>query len=291
MKYAFAVISIILFGLYISTAPPVMYLGDDGEVISAAYTLGIGHPPGYPLYMLYTKLFSYLPFGSIAYRANLAAGFLAVLIFLLFYLCGKQALAVIFEDENNNTRLSSLLAALIYSVSSVFWFEAIHSKGAIYLIMHLIVLLTLLSGMYYYRTKKLKYFYAAFFAAGFLIPAHNTSALFMLFSIAALYYAARGGLKQANRINLPLFLNAPVFFLLALVTPYIYLFIRMKAAPVINWGNLETYREVFGHIIRETYNYNTANKSNLVAIASRFGDYFSVYASNYWLLGIADRKS
>jgi hypothetical protein len=60
----------------------------------------------------------------------------------------------------------------------------------------------------------------------------------------------------------------------------------MKASPVINWGNLETYREVFGHIIRETYNYNHSKNSALDAIIFRFGNYFSFYLQNYWLLGI-----
>lgn len=277
MKYALALISIILLGLYINTAPPVMYFGDDGEVISAAYTLGIGHPPGYPLYMLYTKLSSFLPLGDIAYRANIASGLLAVMVFLFFYLASKQALALIFGEKNIGTKCASLLAALTYCVSSIFWFEAIHSKGAIYLLMHLFVVLAVLFGLLYYRTKKLKFFYAFFFVAGFLIPAHNTSAMFLLFSAAAVIYASW---KKAGARN---YAFAALFFFLAFLTPYLYLFIRMKAAPAVNWGNLETYREVLGHIMRETYNYNTVNKTEIAAMLERFGDYFLAYFSNYWL--------
>ena len=287
MKYVLALLSLALLGLYITTAPPSVYFGDDGEVISAAYTLGIGHPPGYPLYMLYTKISSFLPAGSVAFRANLAAGFLAALAFLLFYLCGKQALMILFGEENRSAGFAALLAASVYSVSNVFWFEAMHSKGAIYLIMHVLVLLTFLSGSYYHRTKQARYFYTALFTAGFLIPAHNSSGMFMLFFIAALYYDARGRLKAPGGFNTPLFVIAPLFFLTGLVTPYLYLFIRMKAAPVINWGNLVTYREVFGHIMRETYNVNTMNASSFGAILYRFANYFSVYISNYWLMAPA----
>ena len=281
MKYALALISLVLLWLYISTAPPVMYFGDDGEVISAAHSLGIGHPPGYPLYMLYTKAVSMLPAGETAFRANLGAGLLAVMVFLLFYLCGKSALGLIFREENIYTSLASLGSAVTYAVSSVYWFEAIHSKGAIYLIMNVFVLLTLYFGMKYHLTKKIKFFYAAFFAAGFLIPAHNTSALFLLFSAGLLVYSGRRELK------LPGLVKAFFLFLFALATPYAYLFIRMKAGPLVNWGNLETYREVIGHILRETYNYNTGNISSGQALAARFADYFRVFVGNYWLLAAA----
>ncbi len=60
---------------------------DGGELIAAAVTLGVPHPPGYPTYVLLGKLFSWLPVGSVAYRFNLfsavtvavAAGFIAVI--------------------------------------------------------------------------------------------------------------------------------------------------------------------------------------------------------------------
>ena len=45
--------------------------GDGGELITTTVTLGIPHPPGYPTYILLGKLFSFLPFGIVAYRFNL----------------------------------------------------------------------------------------------------------------------------------------------------------------------------------------------------------------------------
>jgi hypothetical protein len=44
---------------------------DGGELVTAAVTLGVPHPPGYPTYVLLGKMFSYLPFSSVAYRFNL----------------------------------------------------------------------------------------------------------------------------------------------------------------------------------------------------------------------------
>ncbi len=45
--------------------------GDGGDLITAAATWGVPHPPGYPTYVLLGKLFSLLPIGTTAYRFNL----------------------------------------------------------------------------------------------------------------------------------------------------------------------------------------------------------------------------
>ncbi len=44
---------------------------DGGDLITASYTLGIPHPPGYPTYVVLGKLFSFVPLGTVAFRYNL----------------------------------------------------------------------------------------------------------------------------------------------------------------------------------------------------------------------------
>jgi hypothetical protein len=44
--------------VYIFTLAPTIFFGDSGEFVTAAYNLGIVHPPGYPLYTLIGKLFT-----------------------------------------------------------------------------------------------------------------------------------------------------------------------------------------------------------------------------------------
>ena len=60
------------FILYAVTAYPDQAPGDSGELVAAAYQLGLGHPPGYPLFCLIGKLWSMiLPFGTVAWRMNI----------------------------------------------------------------------------------------------------------------------------------------------------------------------------------------------------------------------------
>ena len=66
---------LLALGVYLLTLAPDLtsshFGGDGGELITAAVTRGIPHPPGYPTYLLAGKLFSYLPLGTVAFRFNL----------------------------------------------------------------------------------------------------------------------------------------------------------------------------------------------------------------------------
>jgi len=75
------------FALYLYTlAPTVSYGGDCGELTTCAYTLGVAHPTGYPLYLMVGKLFTALPVGDVAYRMNLmSASFAALTAGVLYW--------------------------------------------------------------------------------------------------------------------------------------------------------------------------------------------------------------
>src|SRR4030095_4765826 len=75
-----------LFVLYIRTLAPSLLYGDSAEFQTIAYTLGIGHPTGYPVYILLAKLFTFIPVGEIAYRVNLFSAFCAALTVGLIFL-------------------------------------------------------------------------------------------------------------------------------------------------------------------------------------------------------------
>lgn len=67
--------AVLAFLVYWLTVAPDLtwshYGGDGGELITAAVTLGVPHPPGYPTYVLLGNVISRLPIGSVAYRFNL----------------------------------------------------------------------------------------------------------------------------------------------------------------------------------------------------------------------------
>jgi hypothetical protein len=84
-----------------------------------APALGIAHPTGYPTWLLLGKLWSLLPFGSVAWRVNLGATVYGVLALLLVALIvwrgGRQPLA-------------ALTAALLLGLTPTFWQEAVQAE-------------------------------------------------------------------------------------------------------------------------------------------------------------------
>lgn len=121
MNLFFAFLSFIIpFLVYLSTLAPTFTYGDDPELITAAFTLGIAHPPGYPLFTLLGKIFTLLiPFGSVAYRVNLMAACLSAVSILIVYLTLR---------ELKIPKIIALAASLTLAFSRVFWLYSVHTE-------------------------------------------------------------------------------------------------------------------------------------------------------------------
>jgi hypothetical protein len=110
------IVAAALLALYAATAPRTVAMEDDGLFILSSYFLGIEHPPGYPLFTLIGHLFTYLPFGSVAYRVHLASALFGALTGGAAWLCARALI---------DARLPAYLAAFALGVSPVFWSQAI----------------------------------------------------------------------------------------------------------------------------------------------------------------------
>jgi tetratricopeptide (TPR) repeat protein len=65
--------------LYTWTLAPTVTLVDSGELIVAARSLGVAHPPGFPLYVLLAHLATLVPISNVAVRVNFASALFAAL--------------------------------------------------------------------------------------------------------------------------------------------------------------------------------------------------------------------
>ena len=90
MKRTDSLIILLLFisslALYLRTLAPGLLFGDSAEFQTIAYTLGMGHPTGYAVYVANAKLATLVPVGEIAYRVNLLSAFSASLTVSLLYM-------------------------------------------------------------------------------------------------------------------------------------------------------------------------------------------------------------
>src|SRR5512146_1254967 len=130
----FALLSVIIpLTIYLLTLAPSVTFFDSGEFLTATYSLGSAHSPGYPLFINYAKPFTYLPFGNVAFRVNIATAVSAAIACYGVYLLTSHLLAS--EDAVKDKVLSSLYrraislaAALTFAFSTRLWLQSNHDK-------------------------------------------------------------------------------------------------------------------------------------------------------------------
>lgn len=280
MKYAVTAAILIIFFVFIRTAPPTIYMGDSGEIVSAAYTLGIGHPPGYPLYMLCAKIFSYLPAGDIAFRVNIFSALLAAIVYVLLVLASREFIiaAVPALIDKRTRRLASLLASALFIFSGAFWFQGIHAKGGIYVFTFAVIVFSILCGLKYANTKNIRFLYLTLYSAGFMVPAHPSAALFAVFISGLVIFQARGLKPKARHAA-----AAAGLLLAGFISPYAYLFIRAAEGPLVNWNSLSGFQDVLGHIMRNIYT-EAGIAAEPAVLFFRLEKYLSQQAGTYGIL-------
>ena len=88
------VVTLLVFVLYLATLAPSTAMWDTSEYIAAAYTLGLPHPPGNPLFVLLGRVFSIIPlFGSnVATRINVLAALCSAVSAGMWFLITERVL-------------------------------------------------------------------------------------------------------------------------------------------------------------------------------------------------------
>ena len=239
-------VSLAVFALsaavYFRTLHPTIPGGDGGELITAASTLGIAHPPGYPLMTLLGKLFTLLPIGSVAWRVNLmTALFGAAAAGLLCYATVRWAGML----GRSTAAAAGLAAGGLFAFSPLVWR---YSVGAEVFALNNLFSAALLSvSIAFLTTRKLRFLRLGAFLLGLGLCNHHTLIFYGAPIALFLIWEAR---REVNwRRELPLL--AGLFFLGLL--PYAYLPIAAARHPPLAWGDPSTPRGFFRHLLRSDY--------------------------------------
>jgi Protein of unknown function (DUF2723) len=121
---AAAVTAAAVLALYVVTLAPTTAMWDASEYITAAYTLGIPHPPGNPLFVLLGRVASLLPFGNVAFRINLLAAVCSALAAGIWFLVAERVLAQWIEVRWVR-RVGAVLAALLSATAFTVWNQSV----------------------------------------------------------------------------------------------------------------------------------------------------------------------
>ena len=239
------------FAAYLLTLCPTVYVGDSGELTTAAATLGIPHPPGYPLYVLLGYAFSHLvAAGSFAWRLNLFSA-----------ACAAAACSALFclARRLGHSRPVSLGVALVLAFSFSFWSQAVIAR--VYCLSALLLILLLHRAASWYQERRHRDLVIASAIAGLGLANHTV----MLAGIAAAALLILATDRSIFR-RAKLMLSCGGALLLG-VSLYLYLPLRSLMNPPLDWANPETASNLRRFLTRQEY----WDRRHVEGLADAFG--------------------
>ena len=279
-------------GLYLATLGQTLTWGyrnvgvDGGELLAAANTLGVPHPPGYPTYTLLLKLFAtVVPIGDFAFRGNLLSAVLASLsVALLYWVILRFCRYLKPEAPREVWIASAALGALVFGASPLLWSQAVMTE--VYTLNALFVgtLLLIASHLALRRPEEKEQ------------EAPSTTAKLALFGLLL-------GLGMGNHLTL-LAVAVPLLFWLwravglrRLASPwtlgafilglsiYVYLPIRAAQDPPVNWGDADTFGRFAWMVSAQVYQ-DYVFGVPVGSLASRAVDWLDLVFSQFNPLGL-----
>ncbi len=226
-------VSLVAFAVYVATLCPTIVAGDSGELAAAAATLGIAHPPGFPLWTVLGRVASLAAPAEPAVALNVlsaacAAGAAGLLVVLLGALTGRV--------------LIPAGLALAFAFARAVWGTAVVTE--VYAL-NLLMTVAALAAAAHGRARP-----HLLVAAAFLTGLGAANHPFALLAAPAVAWAAfgpgapAGGARRAR----------PMLGAFALgLSAYLVLWVRWSAGPEINWGGIRAASDLLDHVLRTQY--------------------------------------
>eukprot|EP00075_Anas_platyrhynchos_P024461 XP_027313714.1 transmembrane protein 260 [Anas platyrhynchos] len=213
------------------------------ELITAAYELGVAHPPGYPLFTLLARLaLGLLPGGTPASRINLLGSLLgAAAASLLFYTALRLS----------GSYAGGILAAGVFSFSRLTWQWSITAE--VFSLNNLFVGLLMALTVHFEEAstakERSKISRLGAFCCGLSLCNQHTIVLY----VACIVPWVLSRLLKKTELSLGHLLKLGLCFLAGLL-PYLYL----PASSYLNrarwtWGDQTTFQGFLTHFLREEY--------------------------------------
>ncbi|MEW5693411.1 MAG: DUF2723 domain-containing protein, partial [Candidatus Hydrogenedentota bacterium] len=222
----------IIYGI---TAAPTVTFEDSGEFITAAHILGIAHPSAYPIYLLICKIFTFLPFYEIAWRVNIASSLFVVLSGLILF-------DTLINISNKKTYFISSALSILLFLSQEIWKQGVIAEVySLNLLFFALILRIQLSEL-----PLLKKIYLNSLAVGLGLCNHLTLVFVVPFLIIDIIW------RYKKNVFDKMVLLVIIFFIIG-ISAYLYLPIRSKANPYLDWGNPKSISEISDVITQKEF--------------------------------------
>ena len=225
---------LVMLGYYFTLAPDLT-LEDSGELAVGSYYAGIPHPPGYPVWTIYTWLWAnLLPFGNVAWRVALAEAFSAALACGFLGLMVSRGSSMLVEGLDELKAMTGRWEAAICVVSGVvaagllgfngyMWSQSVIVEVYSFSVLSLMLTFTFLLR-WIYAPHQRRYLYWAMFLFGICFTNHQS----LLVAAMGLEVAVAA---TQPRLGREIFLGNVMVYLLVLVGRGMGYFTSFDSAP------------------------------------------------------------
>ncbi len=227
----------------VNMVAPTFNSDDSPETTVAFQTMGIQHPPGYPLDTLIGKIFTMIPVGNVMFRSNLMAMFFNIITAFFIFIFVKINLRIDTKESLVNYIFAGL-SALFYLFSNSVFLQSTFAKGSIYTLnsFFTITIVALLLNL----KKNIKYFFLFSFLYGLSLGNHWQS-IIVIFPAVAFYLFINWKYLNAGAIV------KSIFFFMIGISIYIFIFIRSTEQPIYSWGDIKSLKDFIWLISRAQY--------------------------------------
>ncbi|HKQ39308.1 MAG TPA: DUF2723 domain-containing protein, partial [Verrucomicrobiae bacterium] len=252
--FAFGATALLVFLGYLWTLAPDLTLEDSGELATASMYAGIPHPPGYPVWTIYTWLFTKLPISNIAYRVGLSSAFAGALACGLVALMVSRGSSMIIEGvaelrniarqiENWICIVSGFVAGMLIGFNGFMWSQSVIVEVYTLSVLSLAGVLACMMR-WIYAPHQNRYLYLAFFLFGICFNNHQ-SLLVVALGLEVAVFAVRPKLARDLFFwNTIIYLGGLVLRSMDLLsvltdnTPLFIIYNLIGIASLIAWGYL-----------------------------------------------------
>ncbi|MGZ5566862.1 MAG: protein O-mannosyl-transferase family [Limisphaerales bacterium] len=181
----FGFTTLVIFVGYMLTLSPDLTLEDSGELAVGSMYAGVPHPPGYPVWTVFTWIFTkILPFSNIAWRVSVASAVAASLACGLLAMLTSRGSSMIIESiadlkgierrsENAICVVAGFVSAMLLAYNGFMWSQAVIVEVYPFSVLSLLGVLACLLR-WVYAPHQRRYIYWAAFLFGICITNHQT---------------------------------------------------------------------------------------------------------------------
>jgi len=229
-----AIVAISSFILFLIFQAQGIGGGDSGDLVTAAATMGVAHPPGYPLYTFLGWLLTHVPWATPAWRVGLLSSMAHALVVGIVWLIIKQVTA---------KKDAAWFGAILLAGNYVFFLYSVTPEVFALLDLFLVLLTWLV--VRFTQTGNPRLLYIASFVAGLSLTHHHFIVFAMPVFVGVLIYARKHLLKaHIAPVGIAFFVG---------LLPYLYVPIAARGTSPINWDHAVNGAQFLRLITRADY--------------------------------------